>query len=196
MPCSEACERNKEPILTHLRRYFRDARSVLEIGSGTGQHAEHFAQGLPHLQWQATEREDAIAMLRARLAARAASNLPSPLVLDVRGAWPKGQWDGVFTANTLHIMGWDGVCALFDGLQQVLAPGGVVAVYGPFNRGGTWTSPGNRDFDDLLRRRDPDSGLRDAEAVQALAAAAGLQAVADHAMPSNNAMLVWRRAGG
>jgi uncharacterized protein (DUF1810 family) len=193
LPCSEACERNKEPILARLREHFAHLRWVLEIGSGTGQHAVHFASALPWLVWQTTERATEIAAVRAWLAAVPAPNLPPPLVLDVLGDWPAGSWDGVFSANTLHIMGWKGVQALFAGAGRVLEPGGVLAVYGPFNYGGTWTCPSNRDFDAFLRRRDPASGLRDVEAVHALAAGAGLQRVADHDMPANNRLLVWRR---
>jgi SAM-dependent methyltransferase len=196
LPCSEACGRNKGPILERLRGHFAGLRRVLEIGSGTGQHAAHFAPALAHLEWQCSEREDGIDILRAGLQAAPAPNLPPPCVLDVLGPWPDGDRDGIFSANTLHIMGWDGVRALFDGIGRVLAPGGIVAIYGPFNYGGTWTSDSNRDFDAFLRRRDPASGLRDAEAVHALARAVGLEAIADHAMPANNRLLVWRRAVG
>ena len=196
LPCSEACERNKDPILEHLRGHFAVLRQVLEIGSGTGQHAVHFAPVLRQLEWQTSEREDGMDLLRARVLAAAMPNLPPPRVLDVHGPWPDGERDGVFSANTLHIMGWDGVCAMFEGIARVLVPDGMVAIYGPFNYDGKWTSESNRDFDAFLRRRDPASGLRDVEAVHALARGVGLEAIADHPMPANNRLLVWRRGGG
>ena len=193
LPCAEACERNKGPILEHLLRHFVSTHRVLEIGSGTGQHAVHFAPALPRLVWQTTEREAEVDVVRAWLAVRPAPNLPAPLVLDVLGEWPADNWDAVFSANTLHIMSWAGVQAFFAGVGRVLAPRGLLAVYGPFNYHGEYTSPSNRDFDAWLRRRDPASGLRDVDAVHALAAEQGLDQLADHAMPANNRLLVWRR---
>jgi cyclopropane fatty-acyl-phospholipid synthase-like methyltransferase len=193
LPFSEACERNKEPILAKLRAHLDAPGRVLEVGGGTGQHAVHFAHAMPWLEWQATEREAALATLRPWLAAMPAPNLLAPCALDVHGEWPQGEWDAVYTANTLHIMGWEGVQAFFAGAGRALGARGLLLVYGPFNYAGTWTSDSNRDFDRLLRSRDPASGLRDVEAVHALAAAQGLAPVADHAMPANNRLLVWRR---
>ena len=195
LPFSDACERNKEPILAHLRTLFAGAKRVLEIGSGTGQHAVHFAPALPHLVWQTTELGGQLDSVRAWLAAHPSPNLPPPFALDVHGAWPPGPWDAVFSANTLHIMGWGGVEALFDGLARSLGRGAVVAVYGPFNYGGNYTSASNRAFDAMLRARDPASGIRAVEAVHELAAGAGLEPIADHAMPANNRLLAWRRKG-
>ena len=194
LPFSEACERNKDPILEKLREHFAAATRVLEIGSGTGQHALHFAAALPQLVWQTSEVPGQLDAVRAWLAARGLPNVLAPIELDVRGEWPAGSFDAIFSANTLHIMGWDGVCALFRGVARCLAPGGVLAIYGPFNYGGRHTSDSNAAFDDLLRRRDPASGIRDREAVEELARAAGLAPVADHAMPANNRLLVWARA--
>jgi len=194
LPFSEACERNKDPILEKLREHFAAATRVLEIGSGTGQHALHFAAALPQLGWQTSEVPGQLDAVRAWLAARGLPNVLAPIELDVRGEWPAGSFDAIFSANTLHIMGWDGVCALFRGVARCLAPGGVLAIYGPFNYGGRHTSDSNAAFDDLLRRRDPASGIRDREAVEELARAAGLAPVADHAMPANNRLLVWARA--
>jgi len=194
LPFSEACERNKDPILEKLREHFAAATRVLEIGSGTGQHALHFAAALPQLAWQTSEVPGQLDAVRAWLAARGLPNVLAPIELDVRGEWPAGSFDAIFSANTLHIMGWDGVCALFRGVARCLAPGGVLAIYGPFNYGGRHTSDSNAAFDDLLRRRDPASGIRDREAVEELARAAGLAPVVDHAMPANNRLLVWARA--
>jgi len=194
LPFSEACERNREPILAHLRSHFAGATRVLEIGSGTGQHAVHFAPALPHLLWQTSEVPGGLGPVRAWLEAQPSPNLPPPVELDVGGRWPAGPWDGAFSANTLHIMAWSAVEELFAGLARVLAPRAMVAVYGPFNYGGH-TSESNRAFDAMLRARDPRSGLREADAVQALAREAALEPVADHAMPANNRLLLWRRAG-
>lgn len=193
LPHSAACERNREPILDALRVHFAAATRVLEIGSGTGQHAVHFAAALPHLLWQCSELDGELGAVRAWLAAYPQRNLPPPLVLDVCGEWPAGPWDAIFSANTLHIMAWTGVECLFRGVARHLEPGGTLAIYGPFNYGGRHTSPSNAEFDAWLEARDPASGIRDAEAVQALARAAGLRAVEDRAMPANNRLLAWRR---
>jgi SAM-dependent methyltransferase len=194
LPFSDACERNKEPILARLRLYFAPASRVLEIGSGTGQHALHFAAAMPQLSWQPSEMPGQLDGIRAWLAANPLPNVLPPVELDVRtGPWPADSCDAVFTANTLHIMDWEAVEALFRGIARCLGQGGVVAVYGAFNYGGRYTSVSNATFDEWLRRRDPASGIRDVEAVHALARAAGLAEVADHAMPANNRLLVWRR---
>jgi len=193
LPYSEACERNKRPILEVLREAFADRKRVLEIGAGTGQHAVHFARNLPHLTWQPTDRGEYLAGLTARVAAEGPPNLRAPLDLDVlRQPWPAVSADAVFSANTLHIMSWRAVEAMFAGLPGVLAVDGVLAIYGPFRYRGGYTAPSNAAFDAMLRERDPESGLRDFEAVNALAAAARLELQADHAMPANNQLLVWR----
>jgi len=195
LPFSEACERNKEPILAVLREAFAAASQVLEIGSGTGQHAVHFAHHLPWLAWQPTDRSEHLESLAARVRQEGPANLLGPLELDVLapGPWPVTHVDAVFSANTLHIMSWQAVEAAFRGIGTVLRPGGVLAIYGPFCYGGAFTSESNAEFDAFLRARDPDSGIRDAEAVDRLARDQGLELVADHAMPANNQLRVWRR---
>ena len=193
LPFSEACERNRGPILEVLRTAFADRTRVVEIGAGTGQHAVHFARHLPHLAWQPTDQRDGLLGLAGRISAEAPPNVAAPLELDVlREPWPAATADAVFSANTLHIMSWPAVEALFAGLRRVLAADGVLAIYGPFKYGGGYTAASNATFDAMLRERDPGSGLRDFEAVHALAAAAGLELQADHAMPANNQLLVWR----
>jgi SAM-dependent methyltransferase len=193
LPFSEACERNQGPILEVLRTAFADRTRVVEIGAGTGQHAVHFARHLPHLAWQPTDHRDGLLGLAGRISAEAPPNVAAPLELDVlREPWPVVTGDAVFSANTLHIMSWPAVEALFAGLRRVLAADGVLAIYGPFKYGGGYTAASNATFDAMLRERDPGSGLRDFEAVNALAAAAGLELQADHAMPANNQLLVWR----
>jgi cyclopropane fatty-acyl-phospholipid synthase-like methyltransferase len=191
---SEACERNKDPILQILRGAFLASRHVLEIGSGTGQHAVYFARQLHKLLWQASDTGEYLAPLRARLEQEGAANLPAPLELDVRRhPWPVRGIDSVFSANTLHIMGWPAVEDFFRGAGALLGAGGVLCVYGPFRYAKRYTSASNEAFDDYLRARDAASGIRDFEAVNALAAREGLTLDADHDMPANNRTLVWRR---
>jgi len=197
LPFSEACERNKGPILEVLQRWLRNqAGMVLEIGAGTGQHAVHFARNLPRMSWQPTERLESLAALAARVEVEGSSNLLAPAELDVeQGAWPcdAESVDAVYTANTLHIVSWPQVQALFRGVDRILRDDGLLVVYGPFRYGGQFTSHSNAVFDAALRARDPLSGIRDFEAVDSLAAAQGLRLVEDRAMPANNQALVWRR---
>jgi SAM-dependent methyltransferase len=193
-PFAPACERNRAPILSVLQRWFADRSQVLEIGSGTGQHAVHFAAAMPQLQWQASDRTEHLPGIRAWLDEAALPNTPAPLVLDVaHGPWPAGRFDAAFTANTLHIMGWPEVEALFAGLDRVLGADAVFAAYGPFNYRGEYTSASNREFDAWLRARDPQSGIRDFEAVDALARGIGLRLAEDATMPANNHCVVWVR---
>lgn len=192
-PYSEACARNREPILEVLQRHFADRRRVLEIGSGTGQHAVHFAAAMAHLSWQTSERPAHLADLRPWLEEAALANLPPPLALDVAGPWPAARFDAVFTANTLHIMSWTHVCALFAALPGVLSAAAVLAVYGPFNYDGAFTSASNETFDTWLKRRSPESGIREFSAVDALARQSGFTLVEDCPMPANNRTLLWRR---
>ncbi len=196
-PYAPACDRNRDPILAVLQRYFADRHDVLEVGSGTGQHAVYFAAAMPWLRWQCSDQADALPGIRMWLDEAGLDNTPAPVELNVSAApWPRangGRFDAVFSANTLHIMGWPEVQAFFEGLAQVLAPGAVVVVYGPFNYDGQYSSDSNREFDGWLKARDPRSGIRDAAEVDALAAAIGLRLVEDVAMPANNRCLVWRR---
>jgi len=193
LPYSEACERNKVPILGALREILVGRTRVVEIGAGTGQHAVHFAQHLPHLAWQPTDRSEYLPGLVARVAAEGTPNLRAPLELDVMQAdWSPLSADAVFSANTLHIMDWRMVEGFFRGVGRLLAGGGTLAVYGPFRYGGRFTSDSNAAFDRMLRERDAASGIRDFEAVDALAAEAGLAFQRDFIMPVNNQLLVWR----
>ena len=194
-PHAPACDRNRDPILAVLRECFADRSRVLEIGSGTGQHAVHFAAALPHLTWQCSDRPEHLPGMRLWLDEAALPNTPPPLALDVGGPWPSDRYDAVFSANTLHIMGWPEVERLFAALPGVLADDATLAIYGPFKLGGAHTSESNAAFDLSLKARDPRQGLRDAEAVDALARAAGFAGLEDHAMPANNRCLVWHRAG-
>ena len=199
-PHAPACDRNRDPILAVLREHFADRREVLEVGSGTGQHAVHFAAAMPHLVWQCSDRAGNLPGIRMWLDEAALPNTPSPIAFDVSSEWPERRYDAVFSANTLHIMGWPEVERLFAGLPTILAPDATLAIYGPFNVGGRYTSEGNASFDASLKAKAPHQGLRDVEAVDALARRAGLALIADRAMPANNRLLVWRRtppaAGG
>lgn len=191
---SDACERNRGPILEVLRHAFADARSVLEIGSGTGQHAVHFAAALPHLVWHASDLPVHHDSIRAWMSDAAVPNLRGPLTLDVNDMpWPVAEVDAIFSANTLHIMDWRSVEALFHGVSQTLTPFGRLVIYGPFTYGDRHTAESNARFDASLRARDPQSGVRDAAAVDALAKAAGLVLLEDVAMPANNRTRVWER---
>ncbi|HZX70139.1 MAG TPA: DUF938 domain-containing protein [Rhodanobacter sp.] len=192
-PHSPACERNREPILEVLRECFADRRHVLEIGSGTGQHAVHFAAALPQLTWQSSDRRENLPGIRAWLDEAALPNTPAPLELDVTGNWPAGPFDAVFSANTLHIMDWREVRQLFARLPAILTDDAVLVVYGPFNVDGRYSSDSNAAFDQWLKARGAHMAIRDAEAVDALAAAAGFDLIEDRAMPAHNRCRVWRR---
>ncbi|MBL8269445.1 DUF938 domain-containing protein [Steroidobacter sp.] len=192
-PFAPACERNREPILEVLRECFADRRRILEIGSGTGQHAVHFAPALPNAIWQTSDVAENLPGVQLWLDEAALENLPPPLTLDVTGAWPEQSFDAVFSANSLHIMPWSAVEQFFAGVGGVLEPGGVLAVYGPFNYGGNYTSDSNREFDGWLKQRSALSAIRDFEAVDRLAQAIGCKLDKDHTMPANNRLLVWRR---
>lgn len=190
---SAACERNKAPILAELQQRWGPTRRVFELGSGSGQHALYFAAEMPGWTWQCSELPEQLPSLRRELAEAKLPNLPPPLAGDVNQPLPVAGCDAVFTANTLHIMGWSEVQRLFDTLGRGLAPGALVSVYGPFHYRGQPTSESNARFDAALRAGDPKCGVRDFEAVDGLALAAGLQLQADSAMPANNRCLTWQR---
>jgi hypothetical protein len=193
LPCAPACDRNREPILAVLREVFADRREVLEIGSGTGQHAVHFAAALPHLAWQTSDRDENLPGIRAWLAHAALANTPEPLAFDVNGSWPTHRYDAIYSANTLHIMAWPEVERLFAGLPGLMTPDAIVVIYGPFNIGGCYTHENNAAFDASLKSRAPHQGIRELEAVDSLAQRAGLVLAENRAMPANNRCLVWQR---
>lgn len=187
----QACENNKDAILDVLRPLLAERHTLLEIGSGTGQHAAYFAAALPHLEWQSSDVAENHAAIEAWI--EGVGNARAPFTLDVdAGEWPRQCYDAAFSANTAHIMHWPSVVNMFEGVAGVLDAGGVFAIYGPFNYDGTYTSPGNERFDHSLRAADPGMGIRDFEAVAELAGSVNLVLLADHAMPANNRTLVWR----
>jgi hypothetical protein len=185
-PFSEASERNRGPILEILKRVFKDRKRVLEIGSGTGQHAAYFAAELPHLVWQASDVAEHLPGIRQWVSD------PAPIELDVDKEWPAVQADAVFSANTCHIMSWPQVERMFEKIGKIGSLK-TFCLYGPFNYGGQHTSESNARFDAMLRGRDPASGLRDFENIVALARKAGLILQEDNAMPANNRLLVFQR---
>lgn len=194
-PYNPAAERNKAPILAVIERYLLDARDVLEIGAGSGQHARYFAAQLPHLRWQASEQGGNIDGLRANLHDAGLANLAAALELDVlREPWPIATCDAVFAANVVQCMSSPALAALFRGVGAHLAAHGVFLLYGPFNRDGRFTSEGNQQLDAWARSLNADFGLRDRALLEQLAAARGLELCDAHAMPANNELLVWRRA--
>ncbi len=186
-PFSEAAERNRAPILSVLERLFADRHAVLEIGSGTGQHAACFSSALPHLRWQASDVAENLPDLRQWIAE------PAPLELDVDRPFPPVAADAVFTANTCHIMSWSQVEKMFAGVADLLLASGILVVYGPFHYAGKPTSESNARFDAMLRARDPASGVRDFDAVRDLAQRLGLELKEDNPMPANNRLLVFRK---
>lgn len=195
MACSPACERNKRPILERLQVWLAEVCSVVEIGSGTGQHALYFAEQLPWLRWQPTDTGEYFRMLARQLEQARPANLCAPLELDVRSpVWPVRSADAVFTANTLHYMSKGANEALVAGCAELLPPGGLLLVYGPFRYGGAFTAPSNARFDEWLKASDLQRGVRDFEWLEAVAAAQGLHLRDDVAMPANNQLLIWQRA--
>lgn len=192
-PFSQACANNRQPILDILQRLFADRRQVLEIGSGTGQHAVFFAEHLPHLQWHTSDLIHNHAAINAWLADYSGNNLHAPFELDVsQPIWPITA-DAVFSANTAHIMSWPVAQEMIDGVAKLLPAGGVFALYGPFNYGGKFTSPSNAQFDLWLKQQGSHQGVRDFEAVVARAAAGGLILQEDNPMPANNRLLVFKK---
>ena len=193
-PVAEACLRNQAPIAETLSHILTEPARVLEIGSGTGQHAVYISARLPHLTWQPSELAVNLPGIRAWMQDVRLPNVLEPLVLDMGGAdWPTQVYDAVFTANTVHFVGWHLVDAMLDGVAGVLKPGGLFCVYGPFNYDRQYTSPGNQQLDLWLKSRDPESGIKDIAALCQHAQARGLQLRQDEVMPANNRLLVFVR---
>jgi cyclopropane fatty-acyl-phospholipid synthase-like methyltransferase len=191
-PRSEACERNRDPILKVLMQWFLEPGTALEIGSGTGQHAVYFARHLPHITWLCSDLEDNRPGIRAWVTEAQLSNLPPPLRLDVSdSAWPVERTQYVFSANTAHIMSWAQVQAMFAGVAKTLGPNGVFCLYGPFNHKGEFTSDSNRAFDSLLRSQNPEMGVRNDLALITLSRRCDMQLTGDYWLPANNRALVW-----
>jgi cyclopropane fatty-acyl-phospholipid synthase-like methyltransferase len=193
-PFSQACANNQGPISVHLSTYLAAASRVLEIGSGTGQHAVYFAEKLPHLHWHTSDLAANHPGINAWIDDYPGDNLHRPVSLDVTQPWPELTVDAVYSANTLHIMAWPMVEALFANIASVLTTPATLVVYGPFKYSGQFTSASNAQFDAFLKMRNPQQGIRDFEAVNELAEGAGFTLKHDHAMPANNQLLVWTSA--
>jgi len=195
-PFSQSSENNKDYILNVLKGAFQDTNSVLEIGSGTGQHAVHFARNLPHLNWQPSDIEINLPGIGLWLYESELPNIKEPVLLDVNKLpWEVGKFEGLFTANTLHIIAKAEIENLFQGIAQVLKDHGTLCIYGPFNYDGEYTSPSNERFDGWLYRQNPKSAIRDFEWVNSLAENVGLVLTQDHEMPANNRLLEWINEG-
>ncbi|GJL71687.1 MAG: methylase [Nitrosomonas sp.] len=191
---SEAAERNKHPILEKLQPLLATCKSVLEIGSGTGQHAVYFAHAIPHLKWQPTELPENLPQLCAQCRQYPSDNLAAPIALDINDVqWPATQPDAVFSANILHIIHWPLVCRFFVQVGKLLPKNGICCTYGPFNLNGRYTSESNAQFDNWLKCRDPESGIRDLADLRCQAEKCGLLLQEDDQMPANNRMIVWRK---
>lgn len=189
-----ASERNREPILSVLREILAPVASVLEIASGTGQHAAYFTAASPSWRWQPSDRTgERFASIRAWAEDVPGDNLLPPIVLDVTEAWPALAVDAVFCANMVHIAPWDATLGLMRGAAAVLNPGGALILYGPFHKNGEATAPSNAAFDRSLQSRNPAWGVRDLADVSREAAATGLVFEREFAMPANNLTLVFRR---
>jgi len=188
----ESCQRNKVPILEVLREILTEPGLVLEIGSGTGQHAAYFAEHLPHMRWQPTDLAENLPSIRAWVADAGATNLLSPLILDLLAdEWPVIRAQAAVCINTIHIVAWPAVEQLFAGVAHTLDAGGIFYVYGPYRYRQRALEPSNEQFDHLLKVRDPASGIRQFEAVNELALANGLRLAGDRAMPANNRSIWW-----
>jgi len=191
-PFSQSSENNKDYILNVLKGAFQDTNSVLEIGSGTGQHAVHFARNLSHLNWQPSDIEINLPGIGLWLYEAELPNIKEPVLLDVNKLpWEVGKFEGLFTANTLHIIAKAEIENFFQGIAQVLKDRGTLCIYGPFNYDGEYTSPSNERFDGWLYRQNPKSAIRDFEWVNSLAENVGLVLTQDHEMPANNRLLEW-----
>ena len=193
-PYSESCERNQAPILKILQETLTNQQCVLEIASGTGQHAVYFGRALPHISWQTSELAQNHEGILAWLNEIKLPNVLSPIAINVNDAkWPIGIVDTVFNANTVHIISWPEVERMFAGIARVLNASGILCLYGPFKYEGKFTSESNARFDALLRSRNRNSGVRDFEAINRLAETHGLFLMRDVSMPSYNQTLVWQR---
>ncbi len=190
-PFAAAAQQNQDVILNVLQKEFHHAKKVLEIGSGTGQHAAFFSEHLPHLIWQASDKLENIPGISMWL--QDCENTPSPITLDVLGAWPKDKYDSAFAANVAHIMHWNEIEAMFTGLGNTLSEHAVFCLYGPFNINGNYTSASNERFDQWLKNRDPLACIRDKDDLTKLASKNNLVISCEYQMPANNMIICWKK---
>ena len=194
-PFSQACENNKQPILDVLKEVFNLPSELLEVGSGTGQHAIYFAEHLPHITWQPTDQAEYLEGINQWVDEADLANVKSPVQLNVKDyPWPFQQLEAVFTANTLHIMSWEDVEVFFTRLGAYLQANAKFCSYGPYNKNGAYTSDSNARFDQWLKQRDPVSGIRHIEDLVALGKLNKIELTTEVAMPANNMCLVWQKS--
>ena len=192
-PYSESCDQNKLFILSVIKPLLVNCSEILEVGSGTGQHAIYFAEEMPHLCWHCSDCDEYISGINQWIKESGVANVLAPVILDVSVEWPKSTFDAVFTANSVHIMHFKDVVNLFKGVTQVLNEGGHFLIYGPFNYNGSYTSPSNESFDQWLKNRDVLSGIENFEDIESLAKDNGLTLVKDYEMPANNRILHFKK---
>jgi cyclopropane fatty-acyl-phospholipid synthase-like methyltransferase len=190
---SSSCVQNQAPIFKIIKPLLQDKRTVLEVGSGTGQHAVYFAEKMPHLNWQSSDQMQYLSSINAWIDEANLSNTAPAINLDVTQAWPALEFDVIFSANTTHIMSWEMVVDFFQGVGKSLSENGLFILYGPFNYNAQYTSQSNANFDRWLKDRDAQSAIRDFEKLNTLAQQAGLILMNDYAMPANNRILVWQK---
>ena len=191
---SSSCVQNQEPILKIIKPLLLEKHTVLEVGSGTGQHAVFFAGQMPHLNWQASDQAQYLSSINAWADEAKLNNTPPAINLDVTQAWPALEFDVIFSANTTHIMSWEMVVDFFQGVGESLGENGLFILYGPFNYHQQYTSQSNADFDMWLKNRDPNSAIRHFEALMELAKQAKLTLLKDYEMPANNRILCWKKS--
>lgn len=198
LPVSQACLRNQQPIAEALEGILPKYSVVLEIGSGTGQHAAHITARMPDITWQPSELTTRIASINAWRLRSGRPNFLPPLVLDVsQDLWPVKQVDAVFAANVIHYISWSRVRAMMAGIGRVLRVGGQACFYGPFNYNREFTSEGNRQLDAWLKADvNPEAGIKDFEQVVLAARREKLKLVEDIELPANNRLLWFRRYQG
>jgi len=193
-PYAESSAQNRAPIEAVLKQVLKDSHTVLEIGSGTGQHAVYFSKAMPWLQWQPSELKQNLGGIQLWLDEAGLENISKPIALNVASNdWPSEKYDAAYSANTSHIMSWQEVEDCFRGIAMILKPEGQFCLYGPFNYGGDYTSDSNARFDAWLKQQNAKQGLRDFEALDKLAYEVGLAFSSDFEMPVNNRLLVWKK---
>lgn len=192
-PYSESCEQNKDVILSTIQSYLFDGAKILEIGSGTGQHAVYFANHNPQIVWQPSDRAEYLRGIEAWISEAVHPNIQSVIELDVLKLWPFESYDLLFSANSFHIMGNEAVKICIEKAGSCLIKNGYFIVYGPFNYNRQYTSSSNQRFDGWLKANDPDSGIKDIEWVCDIALQTGLHLIDDIEMPANNRILIWQQ---
>ena len=193
-PYADSCDQNRDAILNIIQPLLLNSKSVLEIGSGTGQHAAYFSERLPHLIWNSSDRVENIEGIKLWLSENNTKKSPPPVELDVtQETWPEISFDTVFTANTCHIMNQQSVEIMFKHIGDLLPDDGQLIIYGPFNYHQQYTSLSNQQFDQWLKLRNPESSIRNFEELNNLAKKAEMTLVADYEMPANNRILHWKK---